>query len=352
MESFALYRMPLDTECRCMMTDTGAPGRVLSVGAVDDGAPAFVIAPFMVSESSPILLVRGDRTILYDSPMSIPERTLDEIDAASCANTPAVCSQCPGRSDYARDFNQFHSGLADGTFAKLVLSRRMTAELTRPISPSALFAEACRRYPRCFIALFSTPISGTWLVASPELLLDKKGDVCHTMALAGTMEYTGDPDPVWSGKNMLEQRYVADYIKDVISPYAESIIADGPHTVRAAGLVHLRTDFTFKIAGNCRIGEILDALHPTPAVCGLPADAARQFIIANEHSNRAYYSGFCGPVGMEGSTNLYVTLRCMRLRSGACDLFAGGGLLTDSTESSEWSETEAKMRTMLNLLEK
>ena len=172
------------------------------------------------------------------------------------------------------------------------------------------------------------------------------------MALAGTMEYEGNPNPHWSDKNIREQQFVADYIMDAISPYAESIAANGPHTVRAAGLVHLRTDFSFCIERRYRIGDILKAIHPTPAVCGLPAGPAHDFIIANEHSCRAYYSGFCGPAGIDGATNLFVTLRCMRIRPGACDLFAGGGLLPDSTEAAEWEETEAKMRTMLNLLGK
>lgn len=351
MESFAIYRMPQQTEC-LMVMGSGAAETVMSVSHIDDDIPAFVIAPFTVSETTPILLIRNRCARHYERPSNIPQNMLRDIDAISASNILIDLAAAPDREDYACDFSFFHSHLTDGTFSKLVLSRRMTAESSVSLSPSGLFVEACRRYPRCFIALFSTPASGTWLVASPELLLEKKGDVFHTMALAGTMEYTGDPDPRWSDKNIREQQYVGDYIRHAISPYADSMVAEGPHTVRAAGLVHLRTDFTFSIDGKYNIGELLQALHPTPAVCGVPAVPAHDFIIANEHSDRAYYSGFCGPVGIEGSTNLYVTLRCMRLRSGACDLFAGGGLLADSNEASEWEETEAKMRTMLNLLEK
>lgn len=344
--------MPLQTECRCIMMESGAPGRVMSVGDISDDAPAFVIAPFTVDDSTPILLIKSERAALYECPEAIPEHVLHELDAAAAANIFTDDAPVPGREDYACDFALFHSRLTDGTFSKLVLSRRMSAEVSGQLSAAGLFVEATRRYPRCFIALFSTPASGTWLVASPELLLEKNGEMCHTMALAGTMEYAGDPNPHWSDKNIREQQFVADYIMDAIYPYAESITAEGPHTVRAAGLVHLRTDFSFGIGGGNRIGAILEAIHPTPAVCGLPGGLAHDFIIANEHSCRAYYSGFCGPVGINGSTNLYVTLRCMRIRQGACDLFAGGGLLPDSTEVSEWEETEAKMKTMLNLLGK
>lgn len=343
--------MPLRTECRCVRMED-MPSTVPSMDAIADDEPGFIVAPFAAAESAPIVLIRCDVPDIFQSADNIPAGFSKKLDAVCAANSIGGDTLSPAKSDYARDFAVFHSRLADGTFDKLVLSRKMCVRLTEPISPTVLFAEACRRYPRCFIALFSTPVSGSWLVATPELLLEKNGDKYHTMALAGTMEYTGNPDPDWSTKNIREQRYVADYIRDAISPYACDVATDGPRTVRAAGLVHLRTDFTFHINRSCRIGLILQSIHPTPAVCGLPAEAAKSFIIASEHSARDYYSGFCGPVGIDGATSLYVALRCMRLRAEACDLFAGGGLLSDSTENSEWQETEAKMRTMLNLLEK
>lgn len=334
-----------------MRMAAGASCRVSSVGEIDD-TPGFVIAPFFPDDSTPILLIHSDSADVFPTELEIPALLQRELDAICQDNSVDGSEECPDRDDYSRDFEAFHSRLSDGSFSKLVLSRKMAVPTEEQVSPTELFAEACRSYPRCFVALFSTPLSGTWLVATPELLLEKEGSICHTMALAGTLEYTGDPDPKWSTKNIREQRYVAEYIRDAIAPFAVRVAADGPHTVRAAALVHLRTDFSFRIGANCRIGEILSALHPTPAVCGLPVDAARSFILAYEHSPRAYYSGFCGPVGIDGSANLFVTLRCMRIREGACDLYAGGGLLPDSTEAAEWHETEAKMKTMLNLLGK
>lgn len=351
MESFALYRMPFQKECRCVRMSADTPCKVTAVADIDD-TPGFVIAPFSADDSTPIILIKGDGSDAFSTESAIPASLICDLDDICRGNDSGDDVESPGRDDYIRDFELFHSRLVDGSFAKLVLSRRMTVTAGTAFSPTAMFAEACQRYPRCFIALFSTPLSGSWLVATPELLLEKDGEVCHTMALAGTMEYDGNPDPDWSTKNILEQRYVAEYIRDAISPFADKVTTDGPHTVRAAGLLHLRTDFSFHLISGRRIGSILDALHPTPAVCGLPADAARRFILANEHSARAYYSGFCGPVEAGDRVNLFVTLRCMRIRRNACDLFAGGGLLADSTERSEWEETEAKMRTMLNLLEK
>jgi len=102
----------------------------------------------------------------------------------------------------------------------------------------------------------------------------------------------------------------------------------------------------------------LQALHPTPAVCGLPKDDAFRFILDNEHTPRQYYSGFMGPLNLPPSTHvlpptsthLYVSLRCMQITSTHYRMYAGGGLLKDSIEEQEWQETEAKLETMRHLL--
>ena len=350
MESFAIYRMPYQAECRCISVPSGRLHTVASVGDIDD-TPGFIIAPFASGGADPIVLMEDACPARYATPDAIPSEMLDAIDTACTDNATADDSANPDRSDYSRDFARFHARLADGTFGKLVLSRRRSLHVPG-LKPSALFAKACMRYPRCFIVLFSTPLTGTWLVATPEVLFDRHGSSYRTMALAGTMEYTGDPSPVWSDKNLREQQYVAAYIHDAIKSLADEAVVTGPRTVRAASLVHLRSDFTFRLKPQCRTGELLSALHPTPAVCGVPASAAHDFIVSGESVPRSYYSGFCGPVNIDGATDLYVTLRCMRIRRDAFDLYAGGGLLADSTEDAEWAETEAKMRTMLNLLEK
>ena len=189
-----------------------------------------------------------------------------------------------------------------------------------------------------------------WLMATPEVLLSHDGDCWHTMALAGTMRYS-DPLPSWSGKNVNEQAYVSRYIQDCLSRYSNNVDMNGPYTTRAGNLVHLRTDFSFALSGETRVGEVLDSLHPTPAVCGLPKQEAHQFIVDNESINRSYYSGFSGPLNLGGKTAFYVSLRCMRILADRYRLYAGGGILPQSEESQEWEETAAKMQAMLSLID-
>ena len=142
------------------------------------------------------------------------------------------------------------------------------------------------------------------------------------------------------------EQLVADYLARRLEIHSDTIIQQPTHTVRAGNLVHLRSDFTFTLPSTEKLGTLLESLHPTPAVCGLPKEEARNFILENESAPREYYSGFMGPLCMEGETHLYVALRCMRLFPQCHVLYAGGGLLPESTAENEWGETEQKMETM------
>ena len=106
----------------------------------------------------------------------------------------------------------------------------------------------------------------------------------------------------------------------------------GPQTATAGELAHLRTDIRFALPSTGMLGSLLRALHPTPAVCGLPKDEAFRFIGAHEGYDRSYYAGFLGRLSPGGHTALYVNLRCMACsgETGAFRLYAGGGLLPES----------------------
>jgi isochorismate synthase len=246
--------------------------------------------------------------------------------------------------------------LENDTFRKIVLARCADEVLEKKVEPIELFYRACALYPRLFVALVDTEKSGCWLTATPEILLDRNGEDWRTIALAGTMKLEGeqlkydaplkDVPITWTTKNIQEQRVVATYIAECLEQYASDFREEGPVTVRAANLVHLRSDFNFTLPDNAHIGNLLQSLHPTPAVCGLPKKNAFDFIIRHEHTPRRYYTGFMGMLNPQAQTFLYVSLRCMNIEQDMCHLFAGGGLLKDSVEEQEWQETEAKLDTM------
>lgn len=341
MDSFALYRLPCASHCM-LIGQSGEPSSLPSLRLIGD-EHGFVIAPFSPGSDSPIILLRPDvvRQYSYDE--------LVEIDYlpfhTDGGNKLGIVL---GREAYHDDFSRFHRTFSATDIQKLVLARSSDIE-HRGARPVELFAMACRRYPDAFVTLFSAPQCGTWLVATPEVLLSREADEWHTMALAGTMRDAGS-SPEWSEKNILEQAYVTQYIKECLDRYSDDVRMTAPYTISTGHLVHLRTDFSFTLAADAHVGDVLDSLHPTPAVCGLPKQQAYRFILENESCERGYYSGFSGPLNLNGETALFVSLRCMRIFGDRYRLYAGGGILPQSEEALEWEETAAKMQTMLSII--
>ena len=349
--SFVYYRLPHSSQVlRNRLSEE--PEELASLAELN-GRSGFVIAPFSQSADYPMLLL----------PTEWEEFRLADIDGEGVSARLIDADYEAESQRYAVDFHNFHSKLSDNTFQKIVLARSSRLTATERLSPLTLFARACRRYPRMYVALFSTKRSGTWLVASPEILISGNGGEMQTMALAGTMRLSGNEldfdvkggkigkDAIhWSTKNIKEQRYVETYITECVEHFTDNFSVEGPYTARAGDLVHLRSDIRFRLDDTSRMGDVLNALHPTPAVCGMPKTATRDFILQNESQKRGYYSGFSGLISPNGDTRLFVTLRCMTIDdmadSPSYRLYAGGGLLKDSECLSEWEETEAKMNTM------
>ena len=363
MKAFAMYRLPYDNQYSRVEQADGEPLKLRSL-ALLNGKQGFVFAPFAPSEEEPIYLIQGN-TVVSPCPEDDGEQVL----------APLTERETAPDGYYQLDFASFSSQVQAGNFSKLVLSRCINIAGGNTHTHEELFFRACAAYPRMFITLVHIPHGQTWLMATPELLLEGGGDKWRTIALAGTMELRAarrapqtdqwiadgrhhEPslgEVGWSDKNIREQRLVSTYIVECLEHYSTHIHEEGPRTVRAGHLLHLRSDFTFSVTDPSRLGSLLAALHPTPAVCGLPKREAFDFISKNESAKRHYYSGFCGPlcdgISVNGAdTHLFVSLRCMRMEKDKYRLYAGGGILPESTLQQEWNETETKLDTMRRLL--
>ena len=351
MTSYAIFRLPHEDHATLIRQTDGEPAEYLSCAELN-GRRGFVVAPFQISERQPVLLIRPDS--IETVPCEESEESGGQV--FGCSQCRANQVTCPPDSHYVIDFANFHAQLVSGAFRKIVLARCADEESPDVIPPMQLFHRACMLYPRMFIALVSTPKSGCWLTATPEILLEGTTVAWRTIALAGTMKLEGEhlsgegETLTWSTKNIQEQRIVATYITECLERFTGEFHEEGPRTVRAANLVHLRSDFTFSLPDNLHLGDLLHTLHPTPAVCGLPKRDTFEFITHNEHTPRRYYSGFMGILDPAAETHLYVSLRCMNIEGNQYHLYAGGGLLKDSQEEQEWAETEAKLETMRRIL--
>ena len=352
MSAYAIYRLPHADHATLIQQTEGEPAEYLSCTELN-GKRGFVVAPFEISAQQPILLIRPDKIFLVERGERQEERDILSAEESIAGYSPSSFHfPLSSKSTYAIDFANYHAQLESGLFRKIVLARCVDEASEEPIDPMELFHRACALYPRMFISLVSTSKSGVWLTATPEILLEGKDADWRTIALAGTMKLAGEQligegeTVCWPTKDIQEQRIVTTYIAECLEQFTGDFREEGPRTVRAANLVHLRSDFTFSLPDCQHLGDLLHTLHPTPAVCGLPKRETFNFIIQNEHTPRRYYSGFMGMLDPEDETHLYVSLRCMNIEGSHYHLYAGGGLLKDSTEEQEWQETEAKLETM------
>lgn len=304
--------------------------------------PGYVIAPFRITPESPLLFVEPDE--MGEKPLPQPP-----VPSGSRYTT----DESGQRAAYHEAFTQIHRLLVEAKADKIVLSRQLNVQIdseSPSLLPERLFHNACHYAPNSFVALWHTPQTGCWLVATPEPLLERQRSCWHTVALAGTMPWEKTHSARWDEKNKEEQAIVARFIAAQLTRFAADVRQSEPYTLRAGNIRHLCTDFTFSLPRAESVRELLQSLHPTPAVCGLPRESARRAIVAYEGSPRLYYAGFSGPLGLCGSTSLYVSLRCMHFDSRRATLHAGGGIMPTSTEEAEWIETQRKMHTMMQLL--
>lgn len=241
-------------------------------------------------------------------------------------------------------------------FTKVVLSRPAEVELAASFGPQTLFYELCNAYRNAFVSLVALPGVGTWIGATPELLLSLEKSQLTTVSLAGTKSYQADlngQNIIWDEKERIEQEIVSDYIRACFESHGISNYFEYPlETVRIGNLLHLQTKFSLHLQAVAPedISNFLSSLHPTPAVCGVPKEQALKFIEAHEICKRQYYSGYLGPVDFNDCTRLYVNLRCLQLHEDTATLYAGCGITKDSVPEKEWLETNLKLGALLRYL--
>lgn len=348
--SFAIWRIPGDI-LRFVMQSSGSVRLFYQIEELD-GQCGYVIAPFQPSAQLPIVLIQPDCELLVPALDAGPQKHPQNQGNRKAGCSSAIPCQAREQISYRQAFDRFIGPLRENSFDKLVLSRSQTIIRAAEFSPAAAFFKACREYRYSYVYLCHTPQTGTWLGSTPEIILSGENGAWQTVALAGTQPLLdGELPTEWDDKNRKEQAIVAGYIRQQLNALGIQPEESKPHPVRAGALSHLKSDFSFSIPDNKKLGDLLRRLHPTPAVCGLPKEKSYRFILENEGYDRRYYSGFIGWIDPEKRSDLYVNLRCMNIHPSRFTLYAGGGLLASSEPESEWLETEAKMQTMKKLIE-
>lgn len=253
------------------------------------------------------------------------------------------------KSDHATHVHAALEAIKDGILEKVVISCIKHAVRT-PTPLETIFQRLTERYPNAFVHVIHHPEFGVWMGATPELLLDKHGDTFRTVSLAGTQPFTDGVAINWSDKLQREQQVVSDFILHKLSTCgATKIELKGPYTAQAGPLAHLKTDIRFH--SNKNSAAIIDELQPTPAVCGLPREQARAFILEHAKFERRLYTGRIGLHFPTGDEIHFVNLRCMQVFDDHFELHVGGGIVAGSIAADEWHETELKADVLRKLLQ-
>ena len=358
---FALYRFPGEKEPHLVL-QTNGEAQVLesmhsnaSKNYSGDMLPGnepsgFIFAPFTETAKTPTLLIRPDVAVSGWTLIDLETRELGKhrrvsLSSIELEDRTADIEQSEG---YKVAFRSFKYQLDREHYQKLVLSFSQLKEWDGSGKEDELFVRAMDRFPNSMVYLVYTRKGGRWFGCTPELLLEGYGMKWHTMALAGTRTWEHGN---WNDKNSHEQRMVSDYIEGQLQSLGARITRHGPYTSKAGHLFHLRTDYTFHLPKPTSPLKILNLLHPTPALCGLPKMEAWNFIRLFERNKRMYYGGYLGPLNLRAETNIFVNIRCAQMRPGGKALFfAGGGLTRNSIFSEEKEEIKRKMETLLAAL--
>jgi isochorismate synthase len=239
-------------------------------------------------------------------------------------------------------------------FKKVVLSRSEKIDFA-DFDFVITFKRLIHLYPTTFSYCFFHPQIGLWMGATPEQLLKASGNVFETTALAGTQKATLETEISWQQKEKDEQQYVTDFIVKRLREVASSVVVTEPYSIKAGSIWHIKTDISGVLNDNSTLEEVIDTLHPTPAVCGLPKKKAKAFIIENENYDRTFYTGFLGELNSSFanktvSSDLFVNLRSMQIHDGKAILYMGCGITKESIPEKEWEESVNKSMTMKRVL--
>lgn len=351
---FVSYRLPLETEIITLVQHHSVPERLDSLENINQ-KNGFVVAPFDETAEHGTYFLKPDCVFFSNEIEEIYIQKLSEnnrflfLEKLSNKNIQTTTSD-----EYINNVNAAKKAMTEGKFHKVVLSKVRLENLPEDFKPESFFLNLCEKYPHAFVYLIQLPGIGCWMGATPEPLLVIEDEHIKTVSLAGTQIATNEAIESynWSSKEIEEQGIVTGFVENLLhSLEIENISKTGPENYQAANLIHLKTAFEFPTSElKNRFSDLLKALHPTPSVGGLPKAEAREFIRTNEKHGRSYYTGFLGPVNIENKTNIFVNLRCLQLFDKQFILYSGAGITTSSVAENEWTETDNKMMTMMNVI--
>ena len=284
---------------------------------------------------------------------------------ATSGNTIASQSLLPDGKGYEQSVTRILAAMRAQNISKTVMARTVTIQLNEALDRQTVLSNMLHSNPAGYT--YALPLPGgqendpdLFFGASPELLVRRQGDLVTVNPLAGTAPRFADPQRdqasaeglMASSKDLREHAYVIEDVVRILSQFCDDMeVPEGPSLTSTANLWHLST----RISGRLRDPSVTSlelalAMHPTPAVCGLPTQAAMQAIEATEVFERGYFAGAIGWSDHEGNGEWAVAIRCGHYTQQGLTLSAGAGIVDGSVPASERQETGNKLMTLINSL--
>lgn len=337
-------------------------GFAFRAGAVSErwrafGEASFVLPRLTLARSGDRLwltrAVRAEenRAAAAEELRRVAERLAGVPTAGPCAVTLGGRSEAPARDAYLARVETARAAIGAGAYEKIVLARQSTLELREAPSLRAVLGglgrQGATRFAfgygdRCFVG------------ATPEHLIERRGRRVRSEALAGSIgRDTPDAEAALIGslKDHSEHGFVVEYLRERLAPLCRSLkLGTAPRILQLAHLLHLKTDLLGELASPAHVLEVVERLHPTPAVGGAPAEAALAALELLEPEERGWYASPVGWVAPDGDGELCVALRSALLGPQEIVAYAGAGIVAASSPQAEWEETQTKLRTVLAAL--
>lgn len=285
-----------------------------------------------------------------------------EWDAAPSPARPQRLN--PGTSPHVDDFG-YRAGVASalrgidaGLLRKVVLARSIDLVAEEEIDVDAVFAGLDRAKLSGYSFRVGLGEEGTLVGASPELVVSVTGSRLRSHPLAGSAPRAqGAADDVArdalaaSAKDLGEHRLLVDALRTGLAPFTTELsVPAKPSVLATEQLWHLGTAISGELLPGGTSLDIAYAVHPTPAVCGVPQDVAADLVRILEPVDRGFYAGLVGWMNVEGEGEWVLALRCGLVRGSRIRVHAGAGVVAGSTPDGEHAETAAKFGTVLAAL--
>lgn len=265
-----------------------------------------------------------------------------------------------GPEIYAGHVRRALEEIRAGALQKVVLARAVHVTTRSAIDPVAWLVALRERFPTC--TLFAVGEGdAVFLGATPERLVRVSGELVETAALAGTAPRGASQASdralgvalCDSRKNVDEHGIVVQHLTQALAECCDDVMVDAePRLLRTRTVQHLCTELRARRRSDSPVSllQLVERLHPTPAVGGAPRDLALDWLARHEDVERGWFAGPLGYLQSNGDGEFVVALRSALVRGSSATAWAGAGIVARSDPRAEFTETELKLRTVLGPL--